>query len=1018
MRIITRLKVISHILTAALVILTPVLVWSFLQFKSAKNDYLLAEKIRINFLERSALRDQYLLYREDQLHLLWDSNKVISDQLLIEARRQFRRSSDLLVLYQLQNIIEENTKIFERIVENSKLIKSPAKNHHIYEELDKRLFSQLLLKAAGIRDRVSFLTNECSQRIEQTYQQLIFTVGFTSILLVLMILITLKHLTLFIQVGLSEIHYGARMIAGGNLDFRIEYSGNDEFSDLANSINLMTDKMEEEISAHQKAEQTLLSSESYLRAIIKNEPECIKVMDAEGHLLQMNPAGLKMIGADSFAQVEGTSVLGVIAPEYRDEFFKMHQQVIAGETRQLEFQVLGLKGVRRWLNTHAVPMVVNDKTIHLAVTRDITDRKLSEMLLEKESEKNIALLHNASDGIHILDRNGNILEISESFCEMLGYQRSEMVGMHVSQWDANFTQDDLAKVLGSQFFNKGRSQFETRHRRKDGSIFYVEVSGMTLMLDGQMVLFNSSRDISKRKLAELKTAALLDRNQVMMDNTLDGIHLLDEEGNLVEANNSFCRLLGYTQEEVKNLNVSDWEVQMSALEIKATIKQLLNSQAVFETLNRRKDGSVINVEVSAIGVKLEGKKYLYASFRDISSRKKAEATLVDALKQAEAATVAKGRFLATMSHEIRTPMNGILGMAQLLQMPNLKESELKDYAQTIFSSGQTLLTLLNDILDISKVEAGKVQLEMMAVMPEQIIHETRNLFIETATKKGLELAVNWTGEKGKNYLSDPHRLRQMVSNLVSNAIKFSHQGTVMIEGREVERDGNFTTLEFSVTDSGIGIPQEQQALLFNPFTQTDTSITRKYGGSGLGLSIVRGLAILMGGDVGVESVYGQGSRFWFRIKAGVIFPVMENISKQNSETPSKQHTGTMSGRIMVVDDDPTNIKVISTILNKFGLTVTTAQDGQQALDAIIGGDSAELILMDLQMPIMDGQTATKRIREWEAENKIARHMIVALTAAAFEEDFKSCLAAGMDDVLTKPISVAKLKEMLEKRLNS
>ena len=390
-------------------------------------------------------------------------------------------------------------------------------------------------------------------------------------------------------------------------------------------------------------------------------------------------------------------------------------------------------------------------------------------------------------------------------------------------------------------------------------------------------------------------------------------------------------------------------------------------------------------------------------------RKVAQRTqaLQESQAAAEAANVAKSRFLATMSHEIRTPMNGILGMAQMLLMPNISDAERQDYARTVLNSGHTLLTLLNDILDLSKVEAGKFTLESTAFEAGQVIHESKALFAESASHKGLRIESDSTELAGQRYLGDPHRLRQMLCNLIGNGIKFTEQGYVRIGASEVERDGSTAVLEFAVSDTGIGIPTDKQSLLFQAFSQTDSSTTRQYGGTGLGLSIVRALANLMGGEAGVDSTEGKGSRFWFRIRVGLVAANSESRRAARGPieaTRSPDGIPRFTGRILAVEDDATNRKVIKALLEKLGLTVGFAENGQEGVDAVIGGDSADIVLMDLNMPVMDGYVATETIRQWEADTGQKRRPIIALTADAFKENREHCMAVGMDDFIAKPIA--------------
>jgi CheY-like chemotaxis protein/anti-sigma regulatory factor (Ser/Thr protein kinase) len=331
-----------------------------------------------------------------------------------------------------------------------------------------------------------------------------------------------------------------------------------------------------------------------------------------------------------------------------------------------------------------------------------------------------------------------------------------------------------------------------------------------------------------------------------------------------------------------------------------------------------------------------------------------------------------------------------------------------------------LLALLNDILDLSKIEAGKVVLEAIALEPAQLVGETQSLFAQTAHAKGLVIEAHGSAP-GRRYLGDSNRLRQMLSNLVGNAIKFTQQGSIRIEASEVACTGQRATLEFSVADSGIGIAKDKQALLFQTFSQADSSTTRHYGGSGLGLSIVRTLAQAMGGEVGVESEVGVGSRFWFRARLDLA-PTDEPAALAQATATATAHIGAngpsalLRGRVLVIEDSLVNQKVMRAMLGPMGIAVVLADDGQQGLECAMAGGRVDLILMDLHMPVLDGYGATQRIRQWEAQAQKKRTPIIALSADAFEGVQARCLAAGMDAVLSKPVLLDDLWEALAKWL--
>ena len=404
----------------------------------------------------------------------------------------------------------------------------------------------------------------------------------------------------------------------------------------------------------------------------------------------------------------------------------------------------------------------------------------------------------------------------------------------------------------------------------------------------------------------------------------------------------------------------------------------------------------------------------FGLLRSLSALEALRHQLEEAKEKADAANVAKSQFLATMSHEIRTPLNGILGMAQLLMARDLKDDERQEYVRVILSSGRTLLNLLNDILDLSKVEAGRVELERLVFSPAQVIQEVATLFGDQAQDRGLAIEAVWHGPEDAHFRADPLRLRQMLINLTSNAIKFSTHGSVRIEGRITGTSATAAELELVVSDSGIGIAKDKLELLFKPFSQVDNSTTRQYGGTGLGLSIVRSLAQLMGGEVGVSSTPGVGSRFWIRLPVAAVEAGAERRAGERLPLSAPATTALSAGQVLVVEDNPTNRKVIEALLRKLGLACQCVVNGEEALAALTGGAQPSIVLMDCQMPVMDGFAATRAIRDWEAASGRQRLPVIALTAHAFPENQARCQAAGMDDFLPKPISLDQLQAVLGK----
>ncbi len=395
-----------------------------------------------------------------------------------------------------------------------------------------------------------------------------------------------------------------------------------------------------------------------------------------------------------------------------------------------------------------------------------------------------------------------------------------------------------------------------------------------------------------------------------------------------------------------------------------------------------------------------------------SQLKESNEALVIAKETAERATNSKSEFLANMSHEIRTPMNAIIGMANLALRTELSERQ-RDYLQKVQQSGKHLLRIINDVLDLSKVEAGKLELENNPFNLEQMLNKAMTLTIDRASDKGLQLLIDVAGNVPQQLMGDETRLSQMLVNYLSNAIKFTDKGTVTLVVRLKEKTGEGVLVYFAVKDTGIGLNDDQQKRLFQQFQQANSSTTRLYGGTGLGLALVKTLAGQMQGDVGVESTVGQGSTFWFTVQLGVVEPSEPTarpfVDARHSEAQAPRQD-LAGGRVLLVEDNLLNQQVASELMSDAGLIVTVASDGEAA-QRLARENEYELILMDMQMPVMDGLEATRRIR---ADPQYRGTPVIAMTANSLQVDRQHCLDAGMVDFITKPIDPAELFEKLRK----
>ena len=622
---------------------------------------------------------------------------------------------------------------------------------------------------------------------------------------------------------------------------------------------------------------------------------------------------------------------------------------------------------------------------------------------------------------------GEFLYISPSCLRITGYAQADFISNPQLLYDIIHAED--RPIMDSHVANirhEDDGSLDFRIVTKDGEIRWIAHGCRAVFgRDGNFLgRRGSNRDITERKQAE--EALRLTRFSV--DAASEAIFWMTPDARIVDVNVAACRSLGYTREELLQLRVPDVDAHYDAeLWPKHFAELRQRGSMTFESEHRTKDGRLIPVEIVANHVVYFGDERNCAFVRDITERKQVElqirglnasleervrqrtadlaATnqlLTQAKSQAEAANIAKSAFLANMSHEIRTPMNGIVGMANILRREGVspKQAERLD---AIDESARHLLSVIDKILDISKIEAGKFVLEEAPFALDSLLANVSSILSERAKAKGIRLLIQ-TESMPHNLVGDPTRLQQALLNYATNAVKFTEMGTVTLRILKQDETADAVEVRFEVQDTGIGITPEALSRLFTAFEQADNSMTRKYGGTGLGLAITRRLAELMGGKVGADSTPGVGSTFWFtvKLKKSTAAAVKPPATEVDAETLVRQH---YSGkRILVADDEPINREVAQMQLEFVDLVVDTAEDGQAAVAMARKNDYAA-IFMDMQMPTLNGVEATQQIRELPGYRQTP---IIAMTANAFAEDKAQCFEAGMSDFLIKPFNPSTL----------
>jgi PAS domain S-box-containing protein len=637
------------------------------------------------------------------------------------------------------------------------------------------------------------------------------------------------------------------------------------------------------------------------------------------------------------------------------------------------------------------------------------------------------LLDNLNDSVFFHPYSNRKLtrfvEVNEAACKRYGYTYEEFMKLTPKDITSKRSKERPSHLdVMKRVYKEGNLIFEREHITKTGAVFPAEISSTIININHKKYILAVVRDISDRMKVEHQRKIL----QQGIDRSMIGIFQLDDNGRIYYANDFACKSLGYSRKELLKLSVYDIDPTFDVDKWKAHRRKTKTSKVqTIETIHRRKDGSEFPVEITINFVKIEGEFLSFSFAKDISERKKAIAAirrqnrkfhnlnkeyqaqnqeLIESLNRiqkintelnkaksrAEESDKLKTAFLANMSHEIRTPMNGILGFADLLTDPeNSKETQRK-YIQIIQHSGQRMLSIINDLIDISKIEAGQVDLKMEHVNLNELFDNMFNFFLPEAKTRNLSLSYRKDLPNTESeILTDATKLNQVLSNFIKNALKFTHQGQVNF-GYILKNN----VIEFYVEDTGIGISPELQKKIFERFRQGHLSGAKSYEGAGLGLSISKAFIEIMGGKVNVSSTLGKGSLFTFTLpyKTANSDRKPTGTNKSNTLNADKEIT------ILVVDDDETSYLLIKDMLKKLNVHVIWVDNGKKAVETVSSNNKIDLILMDIRLPLLNGYASTRQIKKIRPELPV-----IAQTAFASSTDREQALDAGCNDYISKPI---------------
>jgi len=766
-----------------------------------------------------------------------------------------------------------------------------------------------------------------------------------------------------------------------------------------------------------QAAEALQKSKDRLRTIIDLTKASLVSVDTSGRLNYANDAMAEALGFKTSAEIIGRPYLHFIHPEDRQRVMSTYmRQVETGQPPSIimEYRIVSTNGQVKWLSFLSTLTIKDGKCVgQYGVAQDITERKIAEESLRQIEDRLSKVIEITHASLISTDAIGRINYANDAMAEVLGYKTpAEIMGMSY----LHFVHPDDRRMLLENF----QKEVDTRQSAgieefriidAKGNIKWVNFLSSLLHKDGQLVgRMGVARDITEHKQAEEALRESKENYEFLVKNTNDIIWVFDLKTMVYTfCSNAIERLLGYTVEEAAGRKVEDVIAPEHRKALMKGFGKIVagknpSERIVMEVEHIAKDGRRVWMEISAVLKRdnLGNPVAFNGVTRDISERKKAEVELKEAKRAADAANQAKSIFLANMSHEIRTPMNAILGFAQLMQRDNNLSPTSHKHLNIINRSGEHLLALINNILEMSKIEAGRTTLVLKTLDLHSLLHDIETMFRIRTDAKKLRFLLEKIGEIPRWVISDEGKLRQVLINLLGNAVKFTDEGNITLRICSKAEKADSVILQFEVEDTGPGMSDEETGRLFQPFEQSQAGL--KSGGTGLGLALSRGLVQIMGGSISVKSMPGKGTSFHFEI------PVHEGKEEQIQSEIKRRVLGLKPDqgeiRVLIADDREANRQFLSQLLGPVGFKIQEAVNGEEAV-RMVREWKPQVVLMDISMPVMDGYEATRIIK---AAPELKNTAVIAVTASAFEEDRRKIFASGVDAYLSKPFKDAELFE--------